>query len=149
MHEKWSRQLTASGNEGRWNSKGQLVIYCSSSRALACLENMVHRGGEGNSNLYKTMIIEMPDYIAQKEILLSKLMFSWRERNNFSYTQELGDEWISSNATVVLKIPSAIIPEESNYILNTQHKDFSKIRLRRVENFYLDSRVITESKKPK
>ncbi len=142
VHERWSKELTASGNEARWNSKGNFVIYTSASRALACLENIVHRSGEGNSQIFKTMVIEIPDQLKCEEIFLKILMKNWKERKNFIHTQHLGNEWIRANTSAVLKIPSSIIPMEYNYILNTAHKDFKKIKLRGVENFIFDSRVV-------
>jgi RES domain-containing protein len=65
---KWSNKLTASGYPGRWNSKGKYVIYTAGSRALACLENVVHRSGEGLNNNFKVMIIEIPSKIKITEL---------------------------------------------------------------------------------
>ncbi|MCY7408881.1 MAG: RES family NAD+ phosphorylase [Chitinophagales bacterium] len=142
VHEKWAKELTASGNEARWNSKGNFVIYTSASRALACLENIVHRSGEGDSRIFKTMVIEIPDYLKCDEIFLKKLMKNWKERKNFIHTQHLGNEWIRANTSAILKVPSSIIPEEHNYILNPAHKDFKKVKLRGVKKFNFDSRVL-------
>ena len=141
VHERWSKELAASGNEARWNSKGNFVIYTSASRALACLENIVHRSGEGDSRIFKTMVIEIPDQLKCEEIFLMKLSKDWSERKNFIYTQHLGNEWIRANTSAILKVPSSIIKMENNYILNPAHKDFKKIKLRGVENFIFDSRV--------
>lgn len=141
VHEKWSNNLLASGNEARWNSEGNLVIYTSGSRALACLENFVHRSGETSRQLFKTMVIEIPDYIKMDEISTKQLPGDWHDRMNFSFTRSLGDAWLRSLTSAVLKIPSAIIREENNYLLNPMHKDFKKIKLKGREDFRFDPRT--------
>ena len=141
VRERWSKKLQASGVAARWNSKGNFVIYTSSSRALACLENVVHRSGEGLSDIFRTMVIEIPVRIEMEEITLKKLPRDWSERINFSITQQIGDEWLRSKSTVVLKIPSAIVPEENNYLINVSHPNFKKIKLKRVETFQFDARI--------
>ena len=67
---KYAGELVASGNPGRWNLRGQLVIYAACSRALACLENVVHRSGEGLNSLFKVIRIEVPDTLAIAELPL-------------------------------------------------------------------------------
>ena len=64
--------LAASGNSARWNTKGNNVIYTSSSRALACLENIVHRSGEGLNKIFKVVIIEIPAFVQIKKIQINK-----------------------------------------------------------------------------
>ena len=72
-HRKYSTRLFASGMEGRWNSVGKKVIYCAESIALAFLENMVRRQGVGFNDLFKIMIIKVPDVLAISTIEVKSL----------------------------------------------------------------------------
>ncbi len=139
--EKWSQKIVASGFAARWNSKGYFVIYTSSSRALACLENVVHRSGEGLNKLFKIMKIKIPDNLEIEEVTLPALKKSWQNFTNFPYTQEIGDTWISRKSSLVLQVPSVIIPDEHNFIINQGHPDFSKVKLLSVEDFIFDPRL--------
>ena len=141
VHKRWSKKLVASGNEARWNSSGRFVIYTSASRALACLENIVHRSGEGLSELFKTMVIEISLKVSLERLDRKKLPSNWENIIHYPVTQQLGDEWLVSGRTAVLQIPSAIIPEEFNFLINPGHRDFKKIKLQRVEEFKFDHRV--------
>ena len=138
---KWTKKLTASGFPARWNSKGKFVIYTAGSRALACLENVVHRSGEGLNDKFKVMLIQIPDKIKIEEIRLDSLPEGWSKFENYSFTQKIGDNWLENNQTAVLKVPSSIVNMESNYLLNPNHKDFKKIKLRGTEEFEFDSRI--------
>jgi RES domain-containing protein len=138
---KWSNKLTASGFPGRWNSKGKFVIYTAGSRALACLENVVHRSGEGLNNNFKVMVIEIPSKVKITEIRKKELPKGWYKYKSYSKCQKIGDTWIMDQETAVLKIPSSIISKEYNYLINTSHKDFRYIKLIEIENFDFDPRI--------
>ena len=73
--------LQASGIESRWNSSGNKVIYAASSRALACLENVVHRSGEGLHELFKTLVIEIPSAERIEKIDVRDLPKHWQQFN--------------------------------------------------------------------
>lgn len=139
--EKWSKELKASGAGGRWNSKGRFVIYTAATRALACLENIVHRSGEGLNNNFKVLTIEISPSVKISEIRVNSLSKDWYEFAKYSYCRNIGDEWITKNETAILKLPSAIIPAESNYLINPSHKDFKKIKILRCEDFNFDPRI--------
>lgn len=139
--EKWAGSLAASGNAARWNSKGVYVLYAASTRSLACLENVVHRDGLGLSANFRTMLIQVPDDLKMTTISLASLDESWREWAAASYTRAIGDAWAARLESAVLRVPSAIIPDEYNIILNTAHPDFRKISLLRTEPFQFDPRI--------
>ena len=138
--EQWSKQLTASGYAARWNSKGNFIIYTAQSRALACLENLVHRSGEGNNALYKVVVIEVPDSIKVDVLDIKTLKKEWYAIANYSYCQSIGNQWLTDAKTAVMKIPSAVIKQEYNYLLNPNHPDFKKIKLSGTEPFNFDER---------
>ncbi len=140
---QYSNSLIASGKSARWNSNGTFVIYASSSRALACLENLVHRSGEGLNHLFKTLIIEIPDHLMKEECPLHTLPNNWSSFKGQLHTKFIGDGWVKSNRAPVLKVPSAIIKEEFNYLINPAHIDFGKIKILAVEDFLFDNRFLS------
>jgi len=139
--KKWSKTLKASGFPGRWNSKGLFVIYTSSSRALASLENLVHRSGEGLNKEFRTLEIEIPNNLKVQEIKQSQLSKNWFNYENYSESQKLGNKWIEESKYPVLKVPSAIVKMEHNYLINPNHKQFQKIRIKSIEEFRFDPRL--------
>lgn len=140
-HKKWSGSLQASGNAARWNSDGIKVIYTASSRSLACLENIVHRSGEGLNSMFVVMVIEIPDNLLFHSVDSQILPNDWTLQSSYNITRKYGDEWIAESAHCVMKVPSAIIPEENNFLINLLHKDFTEIKLLRVEPFMFDERL--------
>lgn len=138
---KWAKKLEASGNAARWNSAGNKVIYTAASRALASLENIVHRNGRGLNDQFKVMVINIPATVKTEEIGLAQLPEHWWEISHYPSCRKIGDQWLAAGKTAVLKIPSAIVLHEFNYLLNPNHKDFKKIKLVRIENFRFDPRI--------
>lgn len=139
--EQYSKELFASGNRNRWNSRGNFVIYTAGSRALACLENVVHRSGEGLRDLFKIVVIEIPNQVLIESISIDDLPAHWKKTSSYSLCQPLGDAWYEKKTSAVLRVPSSIIAYEFNYVLNTRHADFSKIRIIRHEEFDFDLRI--------
>lgn len=138
---KYAGKLVSSGNEARWNYKDAYVIYSAWSRSLACLENIVYRNALGLSDNFRVMLIDIPDDIRIDEVKETGLKKNWNLFDNTGYTRSIGDEWIKSNASAVLKVPSAIIRQEFNYILNTAHKDYSEKWYAGTEPFVFDKRI--------
>ena len=139
--EEYSTALKASGYAARWNHKGSFVIYTAENRSLACLENLVHRSGEGNNALYRVMIIQIPDNLKIDTIEDADLKKGWKKNENFMYCQHKGADWLSAGFTAILKVPSALIKNEFNFILNPNHPDFKKIKLTGAEDFIFDPRL--------
>lgn len=138
--EKWASKLQSSGRAARWNSEGMHVIYTSGTRALACLENLVHRSGEGLDSLFCVMVIEIDADISISAILEDQLPYGWTQPKHYLRCRKMGDQWISDGKSCVLKVPSAIIPEEFNYLINPSHREIKKVRLLRTEPFCFDTR---------
>ncbi|MDO7873755.1 RES family NAD+ phosphorylase [Hymenobacter sp. ASUV-10] len=138
---KYADALVASGYPARWNVRGQFVIYAAGSRALACLENVVHRSGEGLSDLFKVVRIEFPDDLTKEELLLADLPADWQLSQNYARCQPIGAAWYARRDAAVLRVPSSVIAHEFNYIFNTQHPDFAKVRLAGREDFVFDPRI--------
>ena len=138
---KYAGELVASGNPSRWSLRGQLVIYAAGSRALACLENVVHRSGEGLNQLFKVVRIEVPDTLLLEELPADQLPPDWQLPDAYARCQPLGADWYRRQAAPVLRVPSSIIVNEYNYVLNTQHPDFGLVRILEREEFVFDSRL--------
>ena len=117
------------------------MIYTASTRALACLENLVHRRSIGADELFRVTLIEIPDGLKIEKIDKKKLPVNWQEYINYAVCQSIGDAWLKKNKTAVLQVPSAIIAEEYNYLLNPQHIDFRSITIKTLEPFKFDERL--------
>lgn len=112
---------------GRWNPKGISVVYTSSSLSLAILETLVNIGtGTLPSDLYKVRILIPPDLEVIK-VTTDMLPSDWRSYPPPFEMAEIGRSWAVKGATAVISVPSAVVPEERNYILNPRHPDFSSI----------------------
>lgn len=138
---QYADRLVASGGAARWNSRGRFVIYTAATRALACLENVVHRSGEGLQETFRVMVIDVPDELFIEAVMPDSLRVDWSAFESYGYCQQRGDDWLQRGESAVLRIPSAIISQEWNYLLNPAHPDFSKIRLIQTEPFVFDSRI--------
>lgn len=137
----WAGKLTASGYPARWNSKGTHVIYTASSRALACLENLVHRSGEGLHQLFRITEIFVPENIQIEQIDLSDLPSGWHNVESYHICQKLGDQWIDRKRSLALQVPSSIIRDEFNILINPNHSDFSQVEIHDVSPFEFDKRL--------
>ncbi len=136
--------LTASGVANRWNSAGQFVLYTAANASLACLENVVHRGAEGLQAPFKLLTLEIPEPVTIEEVTPALLPPDWQQVTSYAQCQAVGAAWYQLRRSAVLKVPSAIIPFEANYLISTSHPDFSQIKLVSVEDFIFDSRIKQE-----
>jgi RES domain-containing protein len=141
--EEYSGSLKSSGSANRWNLRGQNVIYTGSTRSLSTLELVVRRSSIAPDNNYKVMVISIADddYLF-KQIHINELVENWRTLAVYSTLQEIGSKWYISQGSLILKVPSAVIPYEYNYIINSEHPDFTKcVRKVRVEDYFWDKRL--------
>jgi RES domain-containing protein len=141
VHKIYSKKLFAAGLKGRWNGLGKKVIYAAESIPLAFLENMVRRQGIGFNNDFKIMVIEIPDKLSITEIDVSALAAGWRDFNDYSKCQPLGDKWYDAAETLVLKVPSAVLPTSFNYVINAAHSNFGVIKLVATTDLIPDERI--------
>lgn len=142
--EKHSKDLSASGIANRWNMDSEFVLYSSGTRSLAALEMIVNRKNIFPNIIYKVMIISIPDEDnIFSQIRTKELPDNWQSFEGFTRLQEIGSEWYRKSEEIILKVPSAVIPAEFNYIINTSHKDFKKkIKLVRTEEYFWDKRLM-------
>lgn len=87
------------------------------------------------------MVIEIPNSLKTKEIESKELPNNWYKYENYKSCQILGDEWLEHSETCILKVPSAIINMEFNFLINPNHQDFRKIKIITVEKFQFGPRL--------
>ena len=114
---------------GRWNSPGRRVVYTAGSRALAALEMLVHLTTPGSrSKPYSIIEVALP--IEQIQ-----------EIGSAAHPVQAGDDWLKSGSSLALRVPSIIIPEEPNYLINPEHPAFTELRIGKPSPFGFDSRM--------
>ncbi len=133
--------LKASGRAARWNPNKTEIIYTASNRSLACLENVVHRGQLGLSQIFSIMTININDKIEKEKISLNELPKDWKEFYQMPFTQTLGEKWLRENKTAVMEVPSSVIEEEVNYLINPLHNDYKFIKIIKTGPFVFDQRI--------
>ncbi|HTX36615.1 MAG TPA: RES family NAD+ phosphorylase [Bryobacteraceae bacterium] len=129
----------ASANGGRWNPKGTEVIYAAASRSLAVIEILVHY-----SVLPRDFVITpifLPDSISLIDVPKAVLASGWDQPIPMPVTQEYGRAWIASKGSAVLRVPSAVIPREWNYVINVFHPEFPGITFGPPDPFSFDPRL--------
>ena len=127
---------------GRWNSPGVPVVYASQHKSLAALEVLVHLNPR-LAKRFKVFSFHFPDSLIDR-ISLDSLPKGWRQEPPPPSTQKFGDAWVRQARSVVLSVPSIIIPEELNYVLNPAHADFRKITIAESQDLAFDPRLLNE-----
>lgn len=125
---------------GRWNLPGTRVVYCSESRALAALEALVHvedLEDLGAVDLQATAIL-IPGAGIERPLRYPP---SWRTYPHSLATQRFGSAWARSRRSVALRMPSAVVPGEFNFLINPAHPDFTKLKFAPPEAFKFDPRL--------
>jgi RES domain-containing protein len=126
---------------GRWTRRGRPVVYTSQSISLAVLEyalNYKRHGWLPASVLGRAVI---PAEVNVELVSASALPDNWRDPDPLAALQKIGDDWLRRAETACLRVPSAIVPEESNYLLNPRHPDFEKLTVGLPEPFNFDRRL--------
>lgn len=126
-------------NGSRWNSKGIQVLYTSQQISLAVLEMLVNTNFKDYAIALDLMYIHFPDSQPITTIELSHLKTNWKD--DFEYTRYIGDEFFNQKESLILKVPSAVIQEEYNFIANPLHVDFKKIKIIKTKSFWPDERL--------
>jgi RES domain-containing protein len=125
---------------GRWNSKGLYALYATEHISLAVLEIVVNynRSAYSIRPSYHLLEIFIPD-VPLLQINVAILKNKWQE--DFEYSQLMGDQFLQQKNHLLLKIPSAVIPEENNYLINPDHPDYKRIKIKTGKPYGLDTRL--------
>lgn len=132
----------ASEYGGRWNRPGKQVVYTSSSIALAALEYLVNIEEEQIPDDLVVIRAEIPDDLKTESLDPGTLPREWRVCPAPESLADIGDEWLRRGRAAVLLAPSAVIPEERNYLMNPLHPDFDRIKIGRPKPFAMDGRLM-------
>ena len=126
---------------GRWNERGTPVVYVSESLSLSALETLVHLQKTHMHIAFISLRIEVPDGVRVEEFPRNGLPANWRKEPPPKETMGIGTRWAKGRSTAVLKVPSVIIPQEHNYVLNPLHPDFRRIGKSEAGPFGFDPRM--------
>ena len=132
---------------GRWTPRGRPVVYTSASISLAVLEYTVNyrrRGWVPATVLGRATI---PSGVRVHTVSVKALPANWYAADAPMELQRIGGEWLEKGETAVLKVPSAIVVEEWNYLLNPLHADFGKLAFDAPKTFSFDRRVARSKKR--
>jgi RES domain-containing protein len=129
----------------RWNSIKVPAIYCGSSQALSVLEVRVHSGEIPND--YAMATFELPDPVSIYTPSLGALPTDWRKVPPNTTTQKFGDAFIAAGTHLLMRVPSVVVPEEWNYVMNPAHPDMAGRKLLRIQGFTFDERLYDVKKK--
>jgi RES domain-containing protein len=127
---------------GRWNSEGLFAVYTSSSRSLALLEILAHTPAKMlDSKIYILITFQVPDNIKLQEIPVSVLTTGWDAPDTRPVTKKLGDKFLRSKSGLLLSVPSVLVPEEKNIVLNPLHTAMHKVKIVHKRQIHFDGRV--------
>src|SRR5437762_4503948 len=125
---------------GRWNPKGVPMVYTAANQSLALLEMLV----QDQPLRARYMMIEarIPSAVKVDRVRVDDLPSDWRDVGARGKLQTIGAEWAKKRSAAVLTVPSAIVPAESNYLLNPLHADFKRIKVGKPNTVTTDLRLI-------
>ena len=123
---------------GRWNPKGLAALYASENISLCILEILVRATKKTSPDTYTLISLVIPENKIFS-IQLTKLKKGWQ--HELEYTQGIGKDFLKENYMLCMKVPSAIVPQEHNFVLNPLHKDINRVKISSVEVLELDKRL--------
>ena len=125
---------------GRFNSEGLAAVYTSGSLSLSLLEMLVQTNDRSYLHHCVVFQADVPEFLVDSPAM-TDLPEGWNQIPYGHASQDFGDDWLSSNKSLALKIPSVVIPIEYNYVLNPNHPDYRNIRIEEKEQAGIDERL--------
>lgn len=128
---------------GRWNSKGNAAVYTSKTVALACLETLVHlNAGVLPLNRYLVRIdISDKVWAARTVFAAVDLPVGWDAVPHGKVSVDAGDDWLAAGEAALLEIPSVIVPEEANVVINPTHRSSAGLVVTKLRRWSYDPRT--------
>lgn len=130
-------------NDGRWNTRGRPVTYCSTVASLTALEKRVHVTDPALLPAQVLVTYELPNSISRRAVEIKELPADWTVRE--THTQSIGDQWLDSETEVLLFVPSVIVPianvPDQNVLINHRVGDAASIKIVDITPFTLDPRL--------
>lgn len=127
---------------GRWNRRNIPFIYTSENRSLATVEYLVHVPLSLIPGDLSMAVLEIPDEIAAEQISIRDLPKNWREYPAPPKLAELGSQWALSGRSLLLRVPSAVVANEFNCLINPLHTEMKRIKISSVEGYRIDDRLL-------
>jgi len=125
---------------GRWNNEGLPAIYLASSRSLAILESLAHIVPTNIPNDLCMMLVDVPDNVA--EIDTDTLPQNWESYDDQYFLKRIGDNFLQKKEKLLLKVPSAIVKEEFNFLFNPLQHRATEAKISSIEIFTFDVRLL-------
>jgi RES domain-containing protein len=141
-----AEDLSGKGAEttgGRWNAKGLPLLYTSQTQSLACLETFVHLNAGGLPLNRFLIAVDIPDGVwtsAQRHVS-SSLPVGWEAEPAGKVSIDLGSDWLRAKSSALLVVPSVIVPDEFNILINLTHRDSSAITAVKLRKWLYDPRM--------
>jgi RES domain-containing protein len=126
---------------GRWTPIGYPVVYAAATPSLAALERLVHTDSDLPGVDLVLLEIDVPDASGRHDVLVETLPPTWRTTPAPESLQSIGLAWLLARETCVLSVPSALVPQERNYLLNPDHRDAQRIKVVRSDPCVFDPRL--------
>ena len=143
-HSHFKDDISGNGAKtygGRWNVPGLPALYTSEHISLCVLELLVNISLQESQINYHLIQIQIPESAEMALVSTKKLKTNWQ--NDQMYTRFMGSEFLKNKQSLLLKVPSAVISEESNYLINPLHANFNKIQIIKSFPFKFDKRLFT------
>jgi RES domain-containing protein len=146
-----AQDLSGKGAEitgGRWNRKGLPVVYAAGTPSLAALETIVHFAAAGLPLNRFLVRIDLPDelWAARGIATVASLAVGWNAVPAGKVSLDFGDAWLKDPAApLVMEVPSVIVPEENNVLLNPRHPDMARVKATKVRLWLYDGRLATRT----
>jgi RES domain-containing protein len=125
---------------GRWNHKGTHIVYCSESRALAAMELFVNLDPSLAPPELVFIAVDVPDGIITT-VGIATLPSGWRDYPAPDAVKDIGTAWVNAGTSAALLVPSVVMPEEKNLLLNPDHADFDRVKIGKPIKFTFDGRM--------
>ena len=126
---------------GRWNLPGMAVLYTATQRAMALLETLVHLPVADLPDDMYLMTLEVPDDVSRESLAPADLPPDWQRLSMPLPTATLGHAWLQAGRSLALQVPSVVVPQETNLLLNPAHPEFIRVRLLDAQPFFFDERL--------
>jgi len=133
----------AQSTGGRWNKKGTAVLYTSGSIALACLETVVHLGGFSPLPLNRYLVrVDVPDDAWEERVIFNpSINIGWDALPEGLVSIDWGNNWTISAVSLLAQVPSVVVPEEPNILINPNHPGASTLLATKLRRWTYDSRI--------
>lgn len=134
--------IGAERSGGRWNRKGTPMVYASTARSLACLETLVHLGsGDLPLNRYLVAITVADEIWTARTVFDPGTNVGWDAEPAGLLSLDWGTAWADGGASLLADVPSVIVPEESNVLINPRHQDAAELGATKVRRWTYNARL--------